>query len=829
MATRPKQVSGKDFDVIENWKKDSTLGSGAFGLITLWRNIVTNETIALKQSKWTEGVHVADNPGVVSKQMKERWKQEVEIMNRLDHPNVVKAVKVPACLEAKGLLAAELPALGMEYCSGGDLRKVLCQSEHSSGLPEYSVRLILDQISSALQYLHSLRIIHRDLKPENIVIKEAPDGEVCYKLIDLGYCKELDSSSLASSFVGTLQYLAPELFTCKMYTSAVDNWSFGLLTHEIITGRRPFVPSLSPAQWLPLVTKKKSDEISAYLTDPNKISSVVFSKEITPFNHISQPLKTELESWLRIMLEFDPKKRGGRLSFSNLTDVILRKTIINVFVMNSLQVFSYEVKEETKVLELKVLIESNTGFKRKDQVILIPGDVVQGSRSILLSGETLDDEKCVKCLNLRTGQISVYSNNSVYSGNSVNNASLNNKSPSGSTVGATTIFLFHRTSPLHYAPYSVTSIIPPSVEGVLLNPTKLVTFEEMKTCWTQFLWVAQQLIQKYNHLVNGHQSFLNYVSQSKETVRGKFFKSSLQLTRLQLLIETVKEEIKISLDNVKKNVALKNVIPKETNILLTNFLSSAEKFIVSVNMQENFSQTMKSNEESLNEKIKYLNQFTSIKIIKTFDPLSMRRPETMFGVDQLDNSRVFDIYSNMILIYDDMKNTPREERSKVTKSAGSVTAFDNTPIVKLICDLFQVIEKLVKRSYSQVSRLLELSSAFNQIGKEFRRIELKLNEEVANMTSLHRSLIRHQWELLETQPSDGSGETNSSTQVNNTIEKLEQMMSRVNLSLSLHSHSHLSPSLSSSVAQIEDTVSIQLIPSTTPSPASMSGDWTVIP
>ena len=49
----------------------------------------------------------------VSNSQRERWKQEVEIMHRLRHPNVVKAIKVPTCLEIGG----DLPALGMEVCN----------------------------------------------------------------------------------------------------------------------------------------------------------------------------------------------------------------------------------------------------------------------------------------------------------------------------------------------------------------------------------------------------------------------------------------------------------------------------------------------------------------------------------------------------------------------------------------------------------------------------------------------------------------------------------------------------------------------------------------
>ncbi len=59
--------------------------------------------------------------------------------------------------------------------------------------------------------MHNRRIIHRDFKPENIVLKQT-DERIVYKLIDLGYAKELGQSSLALSFVGTLAYLAPELF-----------------------------------------------------------------------------------------------------------------------------------------------------------------------------------------------------------------------------------------------------------------------------------------------------------------------------------------------------------------------------------------------------------------------------------------------------------------------------------------------------------------------------------------------------------------------------------------------------------------------------------------
>lgn len=104
-----------------------------------------------------------------------------------------------------------------------------------------------------------------------------------HKIIDLGYAKELDQSSLCTSFVGTLQYLvtvanspehlamhwmlphaapaehgptptppvfqAPELIERQKYTVAVDYWSFGTLVFECITGFRPFLPTWQPVPW----------------------------------------------------------------------------------------------------------------------------------------------------------------------------------------------------------------------------------------------------------------------------------------------------------------------------------------------------------------------------------------------------------------------------------------------------------------------------------------------------------------------------------------------------------------------------------------------------
>ncbi|XP_066063711.1 inhibitor of nuclear factor kappa-B kinase subunit beta-like [Chamaea fasciata] len=104
----------------------------------------------------------------------------------------------------------------------------LDQLENCCGLREEAILILLSDIASALRYLHENRIIHRDLKPENIVLQQG-EQRLIHKIIDLGYAKELDQGSLCTSFVGTLQYLAPELLEQQKYRVTVDSWSFGML------------------------------------------------------------------------------------------------------------------------------------------------------------------------------------------------------------------------------------------------------------------------------------------------------------------------------------------------------------------------------------------------------------------------------------------------------------------------------------------------------------------------------------------------------------------------------------------------------------------------
>jgi Tol biopolymer transport system component len=127
----------------------------------------------------------------------------------------------------------------------------LIEGESPTGqLPLDEALHIARQITDALDYAHEKGVVHRDLKPGNIKIK--PDGVV--KVLDFGLAKMAptpgtpteDSPTLsmaatqAGVILGTAAYMAPEQARGKAVDKRADIWAFGVLLHELLTGKRPF-------------------------------------------------------------------------------------------------------------------------------------------------------------------------------------------------------------------------------------------------------------------------------------------------------------------------------------------------------------------------------------------------------------------------------------------------------------------------------------------------------------------------------------------------------------------------------------------------------------
>ncbi|KAF8837303.1 kinase-like protein, partial [Paxillus ammoniavirescens] len=100
-----------------------------------------------------------------------------------------------------------------------------------------SARHYTAQIIDALEYMHDKDVIHRDLKPENLLL----DSNFRIKITDFGTGKILESSQeRAHSFVGTAQYVSPELLERNETSKSSDLWSLGCIVFQMIAGKFAF-------------------------------------------------------------------------------------------------------------------------------------------------------------------------------------------------------------------------------------------------------------------------------------------------------------------------------------------------------------------------------------------------------------------------------------------------------------------------------------------------------------------------------------------------------------------------------------------------------------
>lgn len=268
---------------IRHFKLIKKLGGGDIGAVYLAELIGSNCFFALK---------ILDNELLALRKKATRAQTEREILQLLDHPFL------PTLFSQ--FTTDKYSCLVIENCPGGDLH-VLRQKQPNKCFSEEATRFYVAEILLALEYLHMLGIVYRDLKPENILVRE--DGHIMLTDFDLSlrcdpnttllkpsssssspvventesscidpFClgpswqvpcftprlpsvaPKLKSdtvvqvpqlvveptSARSNSFVGTHEYLAPEIIKGEGHGSAVDWWTFGILMYEFLYGRTPF-------------------------------------------------------------------------------------------------------------------------------------------------------------------------------------------------------------------------------------------------------------------------------------------------------------------------------------------------------------------------------------------------------------------------------------------------------------------------------------------------------------------------------------------------------------------------------------------------------------
>lgn len=214
----------KKYEILE------VLGVGSTSTVHKCRRKDTNQYFAVK----IIDVHLMDEK---FQGMMTQFQIEIQALQQLHHPGIIKLYDV--------YVNASKIFIIMEYLEGGELFDYVVQK---GTLTEEEASMIVKKVTSAIVFMHEQNIVHRDLKPENLLLVRRPSNTgttknqpIDVKIIDFGLSKAMEvSKPLASTFLGTRGYLAPEMLQRQDYTKAVDSWALGVIVFVLLCGCLPF-------------------------------------------------------------------------------------------------------------------------------------------------------------------------------------------------------------------------------------------------------------------------------------------------------------------------------------------------------------------------------------------------------------------------------------------------------------------------------------------------------------------------------------------------------------------------------------------------------------
>ncbi|CAL9100940.1 unnamed protein product [Musa acuminata var. zebrina] len=204
----------------ENFSNSLKIGEGGFGCV--YKGFIRNTAVAIKL------LHQQSMQG------QSEFHQEVTVLSRVRHPNLVTLIG--AC--------PEIFALVYEFLPNGSLEDCLAYTNSSAPLTWQVRTRIIVEICSALIFLHSNNphpVVHGDLKPDNILL----DANFVSKIGDFGICRFLKQSNTSTTLCcqtnpkGTFLYMDPEYFLTGELTPQSDVYAFGIIILRLLTGKSP--------------------------------------------------------------------------------------------------------------------------------------------------------------------------------------------------------------------------------------------------------------------------------------------------------------------------------------------------------------------------------------------------------------------------------------------------------------------------------------------------------------------------------------------------------------------------------------------------------------
>ncbi|XP_069812722.1 protein kinase C delta type-like [Dendropsophus ebraccatus] len=223
-GVRPTGSSTISSSIKERLLFHQVLGQGSFGTVMMAEDTVTHHQYAVKMIR---------KSSLLTENVAEYMLVEKRVLQL--------ASESPFLVHAAFALQTKMHVLlGLQYESCGDFLQLLLTK---GPFTINHARFYAAELVCGIQFLHAKGVIHRDLKPENILV--ADTGHI--KITDFGLALDnMHGDRTATSYAGTMGYMAPEMLARKKYNAGVDWYSFGIIINEMLTSEIDYDPSFFP-------------------------------------------------------------------------------------------------------------------------------------------------------------------------------------------------------------------------------------------------------------------------------------------------------------------------------------------------------------------------------------------------------------------------------------------------------------------------------------------------------------------------------------------------------------------------------------------------------